>query len=219
MTRSCLSPSSAHDRTDEPLVSPGWVVTVSSCSLMSCCPSTVGFSVSPAVCANRDGTEWSHALQYRRVRCSLHPVCERTWTLRITPHRQLVLFDCLFVSSPVPYKLSNMTAFVYWKCGEYVCVLCACVNMRLCVLMCMYLSLCVCVRVCVCVIVCVCVRMSQCVVCVYVCVVKSCWSGLRSMCVCVCVNVKPCGLESTPGRKRERTPTREQTLSPRATRG
>jgi len=39
--------------------------------------------------------------------------------------------------------------------------------------------------------------------------------GLRSMCVCVCGNVKPCCLESTPGLKRERTPTRGHTrLSP-----
>jgi len=70
----------------------------------------------------------------------------------------------------VPYKLSSMTGFVYWKCGEHVCVLCACVSVRLYVLMCRYLPLCVCVRVCVHVIVCVCVHMSQCVVCVYVCV-------------------------------------------------
>ena len=27
-------------------------------------------------------------------------------------------------SSPGPYKLSSMTGFVYWKCGEHVCVLC-----------------------------------------------------------------------------------------------
>ena len=72
----------------------------------------------------------------------------------------------------MPYKLSSMTGFVYWKCGEHVCVWCACVSVRLYVsrFMCMYLSLCVCVRVCVHVIVCVCVRVSQCVVCVYVCV-------------------------------------------------
>jgi len=79
------------------------------------------------------------------------------------------LIVCYF-SSPVPYKLSSMTGFVYWKCGEHVCVLCACVSVRLYVFMCMYLSLCACVRVCVHVIVCVCVRVSQCVVCVYVCV-------------------------------------------------
>jgi len=64
----------------------------------------------------------------------------------------------------------DSTGFVYWKCGEDVCVLCACVSVRLYVFMCMYLSLCVCVRVCVHTIVCVCVRVSQCVVCVYVCV-------------------------------------------------
>jgi len=62
---------------------------------------------------------------------------------------------CLF-SSPVPYKLSSMTDFVYWKCGEHVCVLFAYVSVRLYVFMCMYLSLCGCVRVCVHVIVCVC---------------------------------------------------------------
>jgi len=32
-----------------------------------------------------------------------------------------------------------------------------------------------------------------------------------NVCVCVCGNVKPCCLESTPGRKRERTPTRGHT--------
>ena len=79
------------------------------------------------------------------------------------------LIVCLF-SSPVPYKLSSMTDFVYWKCGEYVCVLIACVSVRLYVFLCMYLSLCGCVRVCVQVIVCVCVRVSRCVMCVYVCV-------------------------------------------------
>ena len=73
--------------------------------------------------------------------------------------------------SPVPYKLSSMSGFVCGECGERVCVfLCACVSVRLYVLMCMYLSLCACVRVCVHVIVRVCVRLSQCVVCVYVCV-------------------------------------------------
>ena len=70
----------------------------------------------------------------------------------------------------MPYKLSSMTGFVYWKCGKHVCVFFACVSVRLYVFMCMYLSLCGCVRVCVHVIVCVCVRVSQCVVCVYVCV-------------------------------------------------
>jgi len=49
----------------------------------------------------------------------------------------------------VPYKLSTMRGFVYWKCGEHVCVLRACVSVHLYVFMCMYLSLCVCVRVCV----------------------------------------------------------------------
>jgi len=63
-----------------------------------------------------------------------------------------------------------MTGFVYWKCDKHVCVLCACVSVRLYVFICMRLSSCVCVRVCVHVIVCVCVRVSQCVVCVYVCV-------------------------------------------------
>ena len=75
------------------------------------------------------------------------------------------------VAVKAPYKLSNMTDFVCGKCGERVCVLlCLCVSVRLYVFMCMYLSLCVCARVCVHVIVCVCVRVSQCVVCVYVCV-------------------------------------------------
>jgi len=53
------------------------------------------------------------------------------------------------VSLPVPYKLSSMTGFVYWKFGELVCVLCACVNVHLYVFMCMRLSLCVCVCMCV----------------------------------------------------------------------
>jgi len=112
------------------------------------------------------------------------------------------------------------------ECGERVCVLCACVNVRLYVFMCMCLSLCVCVCVCVCasdcVRACVCIKVRG--VCVRVCVVKSWRPGLRSVCVCVCDNFKPCRLESTPGRaKRERTPTRVHTrlspLPPRATRG
>jgi len=71
-----------------------------------------------------------------------------------------------------------------------------------------FIIVCVCAHVCGKVI--VCVRVSQCVVCVCVrvCVVKSWRSGLRSMYVCVCGNGEPCRLESTPGRKRERTPTR-----------
>ena len=78
--------------------------------------------------------------------------------------------DLIFCLFPHQCPTSCITGFVYWKCGEHVCVLFACVSVRLYVLMCMYLSLCVCVRVCVHAIVCVCVRMSQCVVCVYVCV-------------------------------------------------
>jgi len=35
------------------------------------------------------------------------------------------LIVCLF-SSPVPYKLSSMTGFVYWKCGKCVCFVCVC---------------------------------------------------------------------------------------------
>jgi len=109
--------------------------------------------------AHHDGTEWSHALERRRARCSLYPVCGHTWTLRITLHRQLVWFDGLFVSSPmaVADNLSNMTGFVYGKCGERVCVLCACVSVRLYVFMCVCLSVCVCVCVCVCMCVCACV--------------------------------------------------------------
>ena len=94
---------------------------------------------------------------------------------------------------------------------------------------CMRLCACACPGVCVCACVCAsdCARACACVtvcgVCVRVCVVKSWWPGLRSMCVCVCDNVKPCCLESTPGRKRERTPRRGHTrLNPppqRATRG
>jgi len=104
-----------------------------------------------------------------------------------------------------------MTGFVYWKCGEHVCLLCACVSVRLYV--CMYLSLCVCVHVIVCV--CACVRV--CGVCVRVCVVKSWRPGLRSMCVCVCGNVKPCRLESTPGRKeRENSHPRTHKIEPTA---
>ena len=66
------------------------------------------------------------------------------------------------------------------------------------------------VWVCACVYVCDSVRVRACVtvcgVCVRVCGVKSWRPALRSMCVCVCGNVKPWRLESTPGRKRERTP-------------
>jgi len=116
-----------------------------------------------------------------------------------------------------------MTGFVYQKCVERVCVLCACLNVYLHVFMYVLVLVCVCVRVCVQVIVCVRVRVSQCVVCVRVCVVKSWRPGLRSMCVCFCGNVNPCCLESTPGRKRERTLTRGHTRlnqpPPRATRG
>ena len=54
-------------------------------------------------------------------------------------------------------NLSNMTGFVYGKCGERVCVLCACVSVRLYVFMCVCLSVCVCVCVCVCMCVCACV--------------------------------------------------------------
>jgi len=43
MARSRLSPSSAHDRTVEPLASPGWALTAASCSLMSRCRAS-GFS-------------------------------------------------------------------------------------------------------------------------------------------------------------------------------
>jgi len=86
--------------------------------------------------------------------------------------------------------------------------LCACVSVRLYVFMCMCLSLCVCVRVCVHVIVCVCVRVSQCVVCVCVCVLQN--PGGQDYVPCG-GNVKPCCLESTPGRKRERTLTRGHT--------
>ena len=42
MARSCLSPSSAYDRTAEPLASPGWALTTASCSLMSCVSSSCG---------------------------------------------------------------------------------------------------------------------------------------------------------------------------------
>jgi len=57
-------------------------------------------------------------------------------------------------------------------------------------------------------------------VCVRVCFVKSWRPGYSSMCLCVCDNVKPCRLESTPGRKRERTPTRGHTrLNPPPSRG
>ena len=37
-------PSISHDRTSELLASPGWALTAASCSLMSRCPSAVGFS-------------------------------------------------------------------------------------------------------------------------------------------------------------------------------
>jgi len=44
----------------------------------------------PSACAHRDGSEYSDALERRRGRCSIHPVCGRVWTLRITLHRQVV---------------------------------------------------------------------------------------------------------------------------------
>ena len=39
---STSGPSNTHDRTAEPLASPGWVLTADSCILMSCCQTTVG---------------------------------------------------------------------------------------------------------------------------------------------------------------------------------
>jgi len=132
------------------------------------------------------------------------------------------LIVCLF-SSPVAYKLSSMTDFVYWKCGEHVCVLFACVSVRLYVYVYVLVLVWVCACVCACYSVRVCVCVTVCGVCVRVCVVKSWRPGLRSMCVCVWGNVKPWRLESTSGRQKERTPTRGHTRlnppPPRATRG
>ena len=48
MARSRLSPTSAHDRTVEPLASPGWALTAASCILMLCCRAAVGFSELPS---------------------------------------------------------------------------------------------------------------------------------------------------------------------------
>jgi len=101
-----------------------------------------------------------------------------------------------------------------------------CVRVLTCVCMCLCECACPCVFVCACVCagdsVRACACVTVCGVCVFVCVVISWRSGLRSMCVCVCGNVKPCCLESTPGCKRERTPTRGHTRfsppPPRATR-
>ena len=43
-----LRPSSTHDRTTEPLASPGWALTAASCILMSCCRAAVGFLELPS---------------------------------------------------------------------------------------------------------------------------------------------------------------------------
>jgi len=120
--------------------------------------------------------------------------------------------------SPVVYNLSSMSGFVCGECGERVCVfLCACFSVRLYVFMCMYLSLCACVRACVHAIVCVCVWCVCARVCCKILAVRITFH------LCVCGNVKPCRLESTPGRTRERTPTRGHIRlnppPPRATRG
>jgi len=122
------------------------------------------------------------------------------------------LIVCLF-SSPVPYKLSSMTVFVYWKCNEYVCVLFACVSVRLYVFMCMYLSLCGCVRVCVHVIVRVCACVTVCGVCVRVCVVK--WIMFH-VCVCVwqCETLAPPEYSRT--QKRENSHPRTHKIEPTA---
>ena len=129
-------------------------------------------------------------------------------------------FMCVVIFVPClqPAQLETIGEVVYSYQYKYisiyifkrVCVLCACVNVHLYVFMCMCLYLCVCVCSCVCASDCVraCACVPVCGVCVRVCVVKSWRPGLRSMCVCVCGNVEPCRLESTPGRKRERTPTR-----------
>ena len=145
-----------------------------------------------------------------------HDTCAFVWRGDCETHG-------LSICSPVTYNLSNMTGFVCGKCGERVCsFLCVCVSVRLYVFMCMWMSLCVCARVCVCDSVRVCACVTVCSVSVLVCFVKSWRPGLRSMCVCVCGNVKPCRLESTPESKRERTPTRGHTRlnppPPRATR-
>jgi len=57
-----LGPSSTHDRTTEPLASPGWALTAASCILMSCCRAAVGFSELPsALRAQRWSRVVSHA--------------------------------------------------------------------------------------------------------------------------------------------------------------
>jgi len=116
----------------------------------------------------------------------------------------------------VPYKLSNMTDFVYWKCGEHVCVLCACVRVRLYVFMCMYLSLCVCVRVCAHLIVCVCVRVSQCGVYVRVCCKILAVRIAFHVCVCVwqCETLSP--REYSRTQKRENSHARTHKIKPTA---
>ena len=43
-----MRPSSIHDRTAEPLASPGWALTAASCILMSYCRAAVGFSELPS---------------------------------------------------------------------------------------------------------------------------------------------------------------------------
>jgi len=141
--------------------------------------------------------------------------CGRACTLRIT-----LTVVCLFAHQwPTNCRKwwvlsAGIVASVFFFFGVYVL---ACVCMRLCACACPCVCVCACdsVRVCACV--------TVCGVCVRACVVKSWRPGLRSMCLCVCANVKPCRLESTPGRKRQRTPTRGHTrLNPpplRATRG
>jgi len=135
---------------------------------------------------------------------------------------------CDLNSCLCPYQCpTSCRAWQALSTGSLASLCVFCVRVLTCICMCLCACACPCVCVCACVCTSDCVRACACVtvcgVCARVCVVKSWRPGLRSMCVCVCGNVEPCRLESIPGRKRKRTPTRGYTrLSPpppRATRG
>jgi len=210
MTRSRLSPSSAHDRTAEPLASPGWTVTAVSCSLMSCCPSAVGFSEPPSPCAHRDGVEWSHALERRRACCSLHPTCRGSlypdefavlYTLPVCFHQILseshtthTQFQNLLNHTTQPGIRTtclpniNLCTHIFLS-GRYIDTYTefVSININMCVCVCARVHAHVCVFVCVCV--CVCVHVCGCVyLCVCVCEgVCGCVYVCVYACACVCV--------------------------------
>jgi len=106
-------------------------------------------------------------------------------------------------------KLSSMTGFDYGKCGERVCVLCACVSVRLYVFMRVCLSLCVCACVCVCMCVCACVCVCYSVCCVCACVCCKILAARITFHVCVCVWQR----ETLSPREYSRTQERENSHS------